>query len=433
MGTKTVQIVIVGAGFGGVYTGLELERRTPPNVTVTLIDRENFFLFTPFLPEVAASSIDTRHIVNPIRRLFKRVRFVEAQVESIDLDERCVYGRLPDGTKHQFSYDHLVLAPGSVTSYFGMAGVEQHAFPLKTLGDAIAIRNHVIAMLEQADVEQSAVERRALLTIVIAGGGLTGVETAGDINDFIRTTAKLYRNVHPEDIRVIVVEGGPRLAVELSPRLGELARQALIKNSVEVRLNTWVTDATDRACVLGDDSKILTRTLIWTAGVTPSPLTASLPVEHDKKGRVIVRPDLSVPNHPGVWALGDCALVPDILGGGFFASTAQNAIRQGPQVARNILAVLAGQPTTPFRYRVMGQLATLGHYKAVGVIGPVEVSGFTAWWLWRTYYLYRLPRLEKRLRVAFDWTLDLLFGRDIAQLSTARTRTLDQEQVTLLS
>jgi NADH dehydrogenase len=428
-----VHVVIVGAGFGGLYAALELEKHMLPNVIVTLINRVNFFLFTPLLAEVAGSSIDTRHIVNPIRRMFKRVRFVEAQVEEIDLAERHIVARLADGSQRTFTSDYLVLALGSVTSYFGMTGVERNALGFKSLGDAIAIRNHVIAMLERADVAESAEERRRLLTFVVAGGGTTGIEVAGELNDLVRTAARLYRRVPVEDMRVLLVEGGPRLATELNPRLAEFVRQALEQHGVEVRLNTFVRDATERTCSLSDRTELPTSTLVWTAGVSPNPLTASLFLEHDRKGRIIVGPDLGVPGHADVWAVGDCALVPDVIKGGFFAGTAQNAVRQGKYVAHAILASPCGRPTAPFRYRVLGQLATVGHYKGVGTIGPLKVSGFPAWWLWRSYYLYRLPRLEKRLRVMFDWTLDLLFGRDIVQLSTATTKSLDEDRITLLS
>jgi NADH dehydrogenase len=430
---RVTRVVIIGAGFGGVYTALELERRMPGNIIVTLIDQFNFFLFTPFLAEVAGSSIDTRHILNPIRTMFKRVRFAEAHVNRIDFAGQMVVARLPGGLEQCFSYNHLVLAVGSVTGFFGVPGAEEHAFGLKSLGDAIAIRNHVIGMLERAEVEESKHERQCLLTFVVVGGGTTGIEIAGEINDLVRTAVRLYRRIPPEDIRVVVLEGGERLAMELSASLAQFARQVLERHGVEVRLNALVKKVTERSCCLADDTEIATQTLVWTAGVIPNPLVDSLLVGRGRKGRIVVNPDLSVPEYPGVWALGDCALVPDAATGEFFAGTAQNALREAKQAARNILATIAGYPTEPFTYKVLGQLASVGHFQGVAMLGPFKVSGFPAWWLWRSYYLYRLPRLEKRLRVMFDWTLDLIFGRDIVQLNTARTQSADRDRVTLLS
>lgn len=420
------RIVILGAGFGGLYTALALDRHLPPEADVTLIDRQNFFLFTPFLTEVAGSSIDTRHIVNPIRRMVRRVQFAEATVESIDFEGRAVRTRLPDQVERVFPYDHLVLALGGITTYFGMEGVARYAWSLKTLGDAIALRNHLIAMLEQADV-MPAEARGALLTLVVAGGGLTGIEAAGDLNDLVREAAQLYRSIRPEEIRVVVVEGGPRLAAELSPRLGVFARKALEQQGVEVRLDTLVREVGETQCHLANGEVIATRTVVWTAGAAPNPLSAALPLPHDARGRILVDPNLQVRGHEHLWALGDAAAVPDILSGGIFSPTAQNAIRQGAHLAANLLAVCTGRPVTPFRYRMIGQLAALGHRKGVGTIGPIKLSGFAAWFVWRTYYLYRLPRFEKRLRVALDWTLDLIFGRDIVQLSTVRTHPAGEE------
>lgn len=415
----STHVVILGAGFGGLYTALELERCLPAGMEATIIDRHNFFLFTPFLTEVAGSSIDTRHIVNPIRRLLRRVRFAEATVVAIDLDAREIETRLPDGSPHTFRYDTLILALGAVTSFYGNQGIERFSWSLKTLGDAIAIRNHVIAMLEQADVVMPE-QRAPLLTFLVGGGGLTGVEAAGDLNDLVRTAATVYRNVRQEDIRVMVVEGGPRLASELTARLGEFARQALQQQGVEVILNTLIKDADQDTVRLSSGQEIASHTLVWTAGARPNPLVTSLPVERDKHGRITVNPDLSVPGWPNVWAVGDGAAVPDGKGG-VFAPTAQNAIREGPVLARNIVARAQAQPTRPFIYNPIGQLAALGHRRGVGTIGPIRLSGFPAWFVWRTYYLYRLPRAEKRIRVALDWALDLVFGRDIVQLPTART------------
>jgi NADH:ubiquinone reductase (H+-translocating) len=413
------RVVILGGGWGGVYTALTLEKllRAGEGVEVVLVNRENFFLFTPMLPEIAGSSVEVSHIVNPIRRMLQRTRFVAGDVEEIDLAGRQVGVRLAGGSRHQFSYDQLVLALGGETNYYGLAGVQEHSFTVKSLADAIAVRNHIIDVLEQADVEPSDA-RRPLVTFVLAGGGLNGVEVMGAINDFVREAVTAYPHIPSGEIRTILLEAGPRLMFEMDPALADFTRRKLEERGVEVWLNSRVAGASAGELRLADGRTLATSTLIWSAGVRPSPLLANLALDRDRSGRIIVDRTMRVPGHEAVWALGDCAHVPNPATGkdGAYPPTAQHALRAAYRLGRNVAAVLRDEEPQPFDYPRRIQLATIGHRVGVASLMGIRLSGILPWWLWRTYYLGRLPRIERRLRVTLDWTLDLFFPRDIVQL-----------------
>jgi NADH dehydrogenase len=420
-GANERRVLILGGGFAGVYAALGLERalRASDRTTVTLVSAENYFLFTPLLCEVASGSIETSHAINPLRRLFRRVHFVEGEVIGTDLEHRTVLVRHPGGREDHYGYDHLVMALGARTSFFGLEEVEAHARTAKNLADAISLRNRVIEVLEQAEIEADLAERTALVTLVVVGGGLTGVELAGELNDLLGQAASLYPRLAPVRPRVLLLESASRLMPELDDRLARFALRRLRASGVEVHLQTRVTGADARQVRLKDHDPIPTRTLIWTAGVAPHPIVEASTLPKQGRGWVRVDPQLRGDGLPDLWALGDCAQVPDVLRPGqYHPATAQHAIREAALLARNLVATLRGEPMQPFRYRTLGQMATLGHHNGVGVIGPLRVWGFLAWALWRTYYLWRLPRLDKRLRVATDWALDLLFGRDISQIQS---------------
>lgn len=418
------RVLILGGGFAGVYTALGLERELRPadRTQVTLVNRDNYLLFTPFLCEVAASAIDPTHAVNPIRRLLHRTRFIEGEATSLDTERRSVSVRQPDGREQDLVYDHLVIALGARTAFFGMHDVQEHALTATTLGDAIHLRNWIIELLEIAAVEPDAAARTELLTFVVVGGGFTGVEMAGALNALLRQALRAYRDIAARDVRVILVEAQPRLLPQFNERLARAALGALRSRGVEVRLNTRIAGAREHAVHTKDGERLPTRTLVWASGVAPPPFAARFGVPTDEQGWVTVDAHLRVPGLPKVWALGDCAHVPDPRRPGHFQpALAQHAMREAHHLARNLAATLRGAPTTPFRYRTRGQMATFGHYDGVGVIGPISVSGVLAWLAWRSYYLWRLPRLGKRLHVAMDWTADILFGRDISQLQIYRT------------
>jgi NADH dehydrogenase len=415
------RILILGGGFGAVYTalGLEKELRPEDRTEVTLINPENFFLFTPMLAEIVSSQIDTSHAINPLRRMFKRTRFVEGLAQSIDLGARSVTVLHPNGDELQYPYDHLVVAVGSQTGYFGMQDVEQHSYTTKTLGDAIALRNRAIALLEIAEIERDPQARAEILTLVVAGGGFTGIEIAAEINDLVRGAAKSYPTITNRDIRVVLVEAKSRILPEFDEGLAAFATERLKAAGVQVLTNTSVSGADERQVKIKDGEPIPSRTLIWNTGVAPNPLVQNSDLPKTGRGWIKVDACMRVDGLPNVWALGDCAQIPDVFNPGHTQpALAQHAIREAPQLAKNIVAAMRGGEQQPFRYRTMGQLATLGHFNGIGTIGPIRIHGFLAWAAWRTYYLWRLPRLEKRLRVATDWTVDMIFGRDISQIQT---------------
>jgi NADH dehydrogenase len=410
------RVLILGGGFGGIYAALEFERilGRQPDLDVTLVTRDNFFLFTPMLHEVAASDLEIGTIVNPLRKLLRRVRTFVGGIEAIDLDRRHVrVAHGFDAHTHDLPYDQLVLALGSSTNFFGLPGVERCALTVKSIGDAVALRNRLITHLEEANSECAAGERQPLLTFVVAGGGFAGVETMGGINDFAREALRFYPNLGEEHLRMVLVTPDPVILPELGPKLGAYAQRKLAARGVEILTGVRIRAADGGTVELSDGRRIQANTLVWTAGTAPNPLVAALPVAN-RGGRVLVNDHLEVPERPGVWALGDCALVPDPRTGGFHPPTAQHALRQGRTAACNVAAAVGGGAKRPFRFSTLGQLAAIGRRTGVANVLGVHFSGFAAWWLWRTIYLAKLPRLEKKVRVALDWTLDLCFAKDFA-------------------
>ncbi len=420
---KPVRIVILGGGFGGLYTARYLEKMLArdPGVEVTLVNKENFFLFTPMLHEVAASDLDLTHIVNPIRKLLERVRFFDGEVEAIDLVKKRVivsHGLAGSGHDHELEYDHLVLALGSITNFFNLPGLAERALTMKSLGDAIHLRNRLIENLEESDFECALNRRDHLLTVVVAGGGFAGVETIAGVNDFLREAVAFYPHLKEEYLRTVLVHPGAVILPELGEQLGRYAQEKLRQRQVEIRTNTRVQGISDRGVELSDGALIKANILVWTAGTSPHPLLAKLPCRLEK-GRVMVNAFLEVPGWSGVWALGDCAVVPDPEGKPY-PPTAQHAIRQGRVLAQNITAAVRGGRKRPFVFKTIGQLAAIGRRTGVARIFGFNFSGFLAWWMWRTIYLSKLPRWEKRIRVALDWTLDLFFSKDLVQFETLR-------------
>jgi NADH dehydrogenase len=416
----TKKILILGGGFGGIYAALTLEKflARRPELEVTLATRENYFLFTPMLPEVAAGELELNTIVNPLRKLLKRVKTFVGTIEAINLQGRQVVASHGlEGHRHELPYDQLILALGAGTNFFNLPGVEDCCITMKTLGDAVAIRNQLITHLEEANSECAAGERQPLLTFVVAGGGFAGVETLGGINDFVREAIRFYPNLRPEYLRFILVTPDEVILPELNRKLGIYAQRKLAARGVEIITHARVSAMDDGVVELTNGDKIPANTLIWTAGTSPNPLVAELPLPK-RNGRVAVDECLAVEGWPGVWAVGDCASVSNPTGG-FYPPTAQHALREGNTVAGNVVAALYGRPKRkPFRYASLGQLAAIGRRTGVANILGVNFSGFIAWWLWRTVYLSKLPRLEKKVRVAMDWTLDLCFTKDFACVTT---------------
>jgi len=420
---KKKRVLILGGGFGGIYAALEFEKRQDPDFEVTLISQDNFFLFTPMLHEVAASDLDLTHIVNPIRKMLSHVRFFEGEVQSVNLVERCVVvAHGFDRHKHTLEYDHIVFALGSVTNFYNIPGLQERAVTMKSLGDAIELRNRLIEHLEEADTECAANDREPLLSFVVAGGGFAGVETVGSINDLLKEALPYYPNLKPEMVRVVLVHPGDFVLPELGEQLGRYASRKLAERGVEIFPNTKVNAVTRREVQLTDGTRIESFTLVWTAGTYPHPLINQLDLPKDRN-RLKVSAAMGVEGHPGVWALGDCAVIPDEEGG-YQPPTAQHASREGKVLARNIIATIRGKDISSFQFKTLGLLASIGRRTGVARILGINFSGFVAWWLWRTIYLLKLPRFEKKLRVALDWTMDLFFSKDFVQYLHERSPVL---------
>jgi NADH dehydrogenase len=416
------RILILGGGFAGLHAAMQLDKTLAldSDIEITLVNRENFFLFTPMLHEVAASDLDLTNIVNPIRKLLKRVQFFAGDVEAIDTGRRKVtVSHGFDHHRHELPYDQLVIGLGSITNFYGLPGLAERALTMKSLGDAIHLRNRLIALLEEADTECCADIRKPLLTFVVAGGGFAGVETIAGINDFVREAVHFYGNLREDMLRFVLVHPGSVILPELGEELGLYTQKKLSQRGVEIQTNTRVSSISESAVQLNSGECIPTRALIWTAGTSPNPVLESLPCPK-QRGRLCVNEMLQVPGFPELWALGDCALVPDTRTGEFHPPTAQHALRQGKTLAHNLIASVRGGKLKPFSFRTIGQLAAIGRRTGVANIFGINFSGFVAWWLWRTIYLSKLPRFEKKLRVALDWTLDLFFKKDLVQFQTFR-------------
>jgi len=438
MPNKT-RVLILGGGFGGLYAALHLDKTIArdQDIEVTLVSRDNFILFTPMLPEVAAGDLDLTDIISPLRQMLKHTNVLIADVKSIDpAARRVTIGYGLNRAQKILSYDHLLIALGSETSFFNLPGVEESALTMKSLGDAVILRNQALAVLEVASLVEDPVIRRTMLSFVVAGGGFAGVETVGALNDFVREAVRFYPNVTEEDVRIVLVHPNPVILPELGEDLGRYAQRKLARRGVEIRTETRVSGYSDQRVEFKEGEPIAAGTLVWTAGVTPHAVLQTLPFKKERN-RIVVDETLEVPGFPGVWAVGDCASVPDRKTGKAQPPTAQHALRQGRQCAKNIVATFRGKRKRPFSFTMLGQLAIIGRRAGVASILGVHVSGLLAWGLWRTIYLMKLPRFEKKLRVALGWTLDLFFPKDLAQhvtlhevervqrrLETARRRAL---------
>jgi len=419
---KKTKIIIAGGGFAGLYAAKYLDKKLArrPDIEVTLISRENFILFTPMLHEVAAGDLSPSDIVNPLRRILRHVNVVQADIQAIDLTTkkiRCLAG--VRDMELEFEFDHLLLTMGSETNFFDMQGVRDWAVTMKSLSDTTLLRNRMVALLEEASLQKDEATRRELLTFVTAGGGFAGVETIGAVNDFVRETVKFYPSLREEMIRVVVIHPGKFLLPELGEELGRYAEQKLSKRNVEIIKGVRVAGYDGSVVKLTDGKSIPASTLIWTAGVKPSPVIAQLPCQKEH-GRLLVSEYLAVTGVPGLWAAGDCAAVPILHTEKFHPPTAQHGLRQGVVAAKNIAAVVLDRPLKSFRFTTLGQLATIGRRTGVAMVFGFKFSGLIAWGMWRSIYLMKLPRLAKKLRVMMDWALDLLFGRDIEQMVTLR-------------
>lgn len=418
--SEVKRVVILGGGFGGVFTAMNLESRLRPedNVELVLVNKENYFVFQPMLAEVISGNIGILDTVSPIHRLLKRTQLYIREVRSVDLEQKTV--TLAPGFSprpHVLHFDHLVLAMGTVTDFRGIPGLYEHALGFKNLEDAIRLRNHLIHVVEEASIETRPDLRQQLLTFVVAGGGFSGVEVAAEMNDFVRRVARAYKTLDPQQIHVILVHSGERiLERELGSSLSLYAQNKLKKRGMEFRLKSRLRTATPDAAILADGERILTKTLVSTVPSSPNPLVEALALPKDK-GKVIVNLSFEVQDCPGIWSLGDCALVPNPSGKDYCPPTAQHATRQAEIVAYNIVARLRGKALRQFTFKGLGKMGSLGHRSAVAeLFNRFRLSGFAAWLMWRTIYWWKLPGLDRKLKVGLSWLLDLLIPPETVQL-----------------
>jgi NADH dehydrogenase len=398
--------LILGGGFAGSYVAKLLGKRG-----ATIVSTENFMLFASMLPEAASGTLEPRHVVVPLRLMCTHAELVLGRAVSHDSERQRVQVETEQGLVN-LRYRNLVVALGAVPRTLPIPGLAEHAFGFKDLADAIGLRNHVLQRLEAAVAAPTEAHRRRELTFVFVGAGYAGVEALAELADLARDALRSYPTLRGTPTRWVLVDAAPKILPEIPSRLGEYAAEQLGRRGVEIRVGTTLEAVERHAAVLSDGERISTSTVVWTTGGRPNPLLAKFGLPLDDRGRVLVDETLRVAGLPQIWALGDCARVPNAASPDRpDPPTSQHALRQARRLARN----LTGEPK-PYRYRTLGQVATLGRHKGIADVMGLKLRGFPGWWVTRTYHLYQLPLLSRKLRVVTDWTIALLFRRDIAEL-----------------
>ena len=430
MAEQRKRIVIVGGGFGGVYTAIQLEklvRRTGVLIDVTLVSRENYFLMTPLLFEAGSGVLEPRHAVNPVRPLLKSTRFVEANVTGIDFAARVVHASQegdPPGATLAIPYDHVVVGVGGVTNTSLVPGGDQ-ALTFKTLSDAIFLRNHLIDLYEKADAAAldangngDPARTAAMMTVVVIGGGLVGVELVGELTEFLPKLLRSYPKLDRRQLRLELIEAAPSILPEMGQKFRDYAVKTLERRGVRIRTGTKVKAIEPGRVMLPDGEPIPSATIGMVTGIKPSPLVEQLDLAKDKKGRLVTADTMLCQGRTDAWAIGDCASIPDpnSKDGKPYPQLAQHALREAKVLAANLVAAVQGKPAKPFVYKTMGIMAALGRGKGVGQVMVVPVYGLLAWLGWRGYYLMQMPQLGRKLRILADWSIEMLFGNDVAKL-----------------
>jgi NADH:ubiquinone reductase (H+-translocating) len=413
------RIVIIGAGFAGSYVARLLGRHRG-DLDVTLVDPHNFMLYTPLLPEAASGTVEPRHVVVPVRVMCPHARLMLGRVGALDLDQHVVTVQRPEGGETTAGFDTLVVALGAVSRTAPIPGLLEHAIGFKSVAEAIQLRNQVLEQLELAATATDEAERRRRLTFVFVGGGYAGVEAMAELEDLCRDAGRYYPELRDEPRRWLLVDLGLRILPELGGTLAPYATRQLERRGFELHLGTSLKSVDANGVELSDGTVVPTATLVWTAGVRPNPLAAQLGLPVDEHGRVPVDEHLRVAGLEGVWALGDVASVPNAATPGHAdPPTCQHALRQARRLARNLVAEVHSRPLRAYRYRMLGQTATLGRHKGVAeMFGRIRLRGFAGWWFTRTYHLYQLPLASRKLRVVTDWTVALFFRRDVVELGS---------------
>jgi NADH:ubiquinone reductase (H+-translocating) len=411
-------VVIAGGGFGGAMAARELERIMPrQSARLTLVNDVNFMLYTPFLPEAAAGTLEPRHVVTPLREILKRTYLRLGTIDGHDPAAKTVEVRGRDGETERIPYDQLLLALGSVSRVLPVPGLSEHAIGFKSLADAIWLRNHVIETLEAANATEDPARRDELLTYVFVGGGYAGLEALAELQDFAADAMESYPRARLHGMRWVLVEAADRVLPEIDAQLADYALRELRGRGIDIRLGTTLEEVGADSARFSTGETLSTRTVVWTAGVAPHPSLRLLSVPLDERGRVPVDECLRVEGMDSVWAIGDCAAVPG-PDGGICPPTAQHAVRQGPVAARNIAAELGVGSSQPFEYRGSAAFVNLGRYKAVGRIGNRTFRGFPAWWMARTYHMSQIPGAARKVRAVIDWTASLPFRRDLSEVGS---------------
>jgi NADH dehydrogenase len=419
--SETTRIVVIGGGVGGLAAARHLDRLVGhrPGIEVTLVSRDNFFLLSPLLFEACSGILELRHCAQPIRPCLRRVRFIEGTVEGVDVPRRTIRIGVAEGEPRELAFDHVVVALGAGTNMSIIPGSE-HARTFKTVADALLLRNHLIERLERADVESDPARRGKLLSVVVIGGGLVGVELLGEISAFMREELRYYPGIRAGELGFHLFEAGERLIPEAKPFLAAYAARILRGRGADLHTSTPVT-AIEPGRVRWRDGMVDADTIVLAPGIVPSPVSSAIEVERDRKGRIVTDAALRSVSHPHVWAIGDCAATP-APNGGIYPALAQHAVRAARVVARNVAAAIDGRAGTPFVFQPLGTMAAFGHTRAAAEVRGIELTGFVAWWMRRTYYLFQMPRWDTRLRIALDWTVALLSRPDLTKVDLAPER-----------
>jgi NADH dehydrogenase len=427
------RILIVGGGYVGMYTALRLQRRLRPGeARITVVDPLSYMTYQPFLPEAAAGSLEPRHVVVPLRKVLSKAEILNGRVTRVDHESRTAWVLPHEGVEFPLSYDVLVMSPGSVARTLPIPGLAEQGIGFKTVAEAIYLRNHVLNRLDVAATTDDPEIRRRALTFCVVGGGYAGVECMGELEDMARAALRFYPSLTAHDMRWVLVEATGRILPEVSEGLGEYTVAELRSRAIEVRLHTRVRTMVGGHMVLDDGTEFDTDTVVWTAGVKPSPLLIDTDLPLDEKGRLRATVYLNVPGAEDAWTSGDCAAVPDLTDsqGEYVGPSAQHAVRQAARLADNLVATLRGQSPRPYRHAYSGSVASLGLYKGVAEVYGFRVRGLPAWWMHRTYHLSRVPTFNRKVRVLTDWTIGLFFRREIVSLGSLQRPREEWERAT---
>jgi len=417
-------VLIVGGGYVGLYTALRLQKKLKSelkrgDVKVTIVDPQSYMTYQPFLPEAAAGNLSPRHVVVPLRRVLPKIDIVTARVTELSHAERWAIIQPIAGPPQRISYDYLVMAAGSVSRTLPIPGLAEHGIGFKTIGEAIHLRNHVLAQLDIASSTDDEEIRKRALTFVVVGGGFAGVEALAEMEDMARDAIRMYPNLRADDMRWVMVEASDRILPEVGPELGRWTAEQLRGRGIEVKLKTFLTSAVDKQIELSDGESFPTNTLVWTAGAKANPLAKSTDLPVDERGRIKGNEFLQIEGTVRAFTAGDNAAIPDLTKEGeFCAPNAQHAVRQAKVLADNIVAALRGKALKPYRHAYVGSVAGLGLHKGVAHVYGIKQRGFAAWFMHRTYHLSRVPTFNRKVRVVADWTLALFFKRETVSLGS---------------